>query len=195
MRERVRILGISGSLRQASFNSALVRAARDLAPDGVEIDIFDLSDIPLYNGDVESEGVPQSVLDLAAAVEDADALLIATPEYNHSVPAILKNAIDWISRPSVGNPLRHKPVALMGASGGQFGTARAQSHLRQIFASAVEAYVMIKPDLYVNHAASKIDAGGDITDDDTRQRLAAHIEALVAWTRQFQDQPVASVAR
>ncbi|HUG15626.1 MAG TPA: NADPH-dependent FMN reductase [Thermomicrobiales bacterium] len=194
MQDRARILGISGSLRQASYNSALLRAARDLAPAGAQIEIFDLSDIPFYNGDVESSGLPEPVARLAEAVRTANALLIVTPEYNHSVPAVLKNAIDWISRPSAGNPLRHKPIALLGASGGQYGTVRAQSHLRQIFASAIEAYVMIKPDLFVNNAASKIDADGNVTDEETRQRIAAHVEALVAWSRLVSREPVAGAA-
>jgi chromate reductase, NAD(P)H dehydrogenase (quinone) len=195
MQERTRILGISGSLRQKSFNSALIRAARELAHEDVEFTIYDLSDIPLYNGDVEAAGVPEPVLDFAGAVRSADALLIATPEYNHSVPAVLKNAIDWISRPAVKNPLRHKPVALMGASGGQFGTVRSQAHLRQIFASGIEAYVMIKPDLFVNNAATKIDADGHVTDDETRTRIATHVESLVAWSRQVAKEPVASIHR
>lgn len=195
MQERIRILGISGSLRQASFNSALIRAARELAPEGVAFDIYDLSGIPMYNGDVENEGVPQAVLDFAEAVRTADALLIATPEYNHSVPAVLKNAIDWISRQSSSNPLRHKPIALAGASAGQFGTVRVQAHLRQIFASGIEAYVMIKPDLFVTNAASKIDADGVVTDEETRTRIAAHVTALVAWSQQVRKETVASVAR
>lgn len=195
MQERTRILAISGSLRQASFNSALVRAARDLAPEGVEIEIFELDSIPMYNGDVENAGVPEAVQALAEAVRGADALLIASPEYNHSVPAVLKNAIDWISRQSTNNPLRHKPIALAGASGGQFGTVRVQSHLRQIFASGIEAYVMIKPDLFVNNAGTKIDAQGNVTDEETRTRIAAHVDALVNWARQVQTDTVASAAR
>ncbi len=181
-----RILGIPGSLRKASFNRGLIRAAQEVAPEGVEIELYDLGEIPLYNGDVEAQGVPAAVQAFADQIRAADALLIATPEYNYSIPGVLKNAIDWASRPSVKNPLRHKPVALMGASGGMYGTARAQLAMRQVLASVIEAHTMIKPELLVNQAGQKFDSDGNLTDDDTRERLAALIEGLVAWSNRLE---------
>jgi chromate reductase len=180
-----RILGVPGSLRKASFNRGLVRAAQELAPDGVEIELYDLGDIPLYNGDVEAQGVPIPVQAFADAIRAADALLIATPEYNYSIPGVLKNAIDWASRPSVKNPLRHKPVALMGASGGMYGTTRAQLAIRHVLASMIEAHTMIKPELLINQAGQKFDSDGNLTDEETRERLAALLEALVAWSNRL----------
>jgi chromate reductase len=191
MEETFRILGVPGSLRKGSLNRGLLRAAQELAPDGVEIVIHDLDQIPLYNGDVEAQGVPQGVVDFAEAIRAADAVLIACPEYNYSIPGVLKNAIDWASRPSVRNPWRHKPIGLVGASGGQFGTLRSQLALRQVFASMIEAYVMLKPELYVNQAASKFDQNANLTDEDVRERLAAFVEALVAWAHHVKhDSPV-----
>jgi len=181
-----RILGIPGSLRKASFNRGLILAAQEVAPDGVEIELYDLDEIPLYNGDVEAQGVPAPVQAFAEKIRAADALLIATPEYNYSIPGVLKNAIDWASRPSVKNPLRHKPVALMGASGGVYGTARAQLAMRQVLASVIEAHTMIKPELLVNQAGQKFDSDGNLTDDDTRERLTALIEGLVAWSNRLE---------
>lgn len=178
----LRILGIPGSLRASSLNKGLLRAAQGMAPIGAEVEIADLDDIPLYNGDVEAAGVPEPVKRLAEQIRAADAILIACPEYNYSIPGVLKNAIDWTSRPSVKNPWRQKPVGLIGASGGQFGTVRAQLHLRQVLGSMIEAYVMVKPEFHVNNASQKFDAEGNLTDDDARERLEAFLETLVAWT-------------
>jgi len=126
----MKILGFAGSLRAASYNKALLRAARELAPEGMEIEIFDIGGIPLYNEDVERAGVPAAVEEFRAAIRAADALLIAVPEYNHGVPGVLKNAIDWASRPPRESALAGKPAALLGASPGQTGTARAQTQMR-----------------------------------------------------------------
>lgn len=182
MGDTLRILGIPGSLRQRSFNTGLLRAAQGMTPIGAEIEIARLDDIPLYNGDVEAEGVPDGVRRLARKIGEADAILIACPEYNYSIPGVLKNAIDWTSRPSVNNPWRQKPVGLIGASGGQFGTVRAQLHLRQILGSMIEAYVMVKPEFYVNHSSQKFDQEGNPRDDDVRERLEAFVGAFVDWT-------------
>jgi chromate reductase len=190
MEQQFTILGIPGSLRKASFNRGLLRAAQDMTPEGVKIEIYDLDDIPLYNGDVEAVGVPQPVQDFADAIRRADALLIASPEYNYSMSGVLKNAIDWASRPSVKNPFRHKPIGIIGASGGQYGTARSQIALRQVLASVIEAYVMIKPELLVNSASNRFDEHGNLTDDDVRERLSQFVEALVAWAKRVEvDQP------
>jgi len=183
MEQQFTILGIPGSLRKASVNRGLLRAAQEASPDGVTIEIFDLDDIPLYNGDVEAVGVPQPVQDFADAIRRADALLIASPEYNYSVSGVLKNAIDWASRPSVKKSFRHKPIGILGASGGQYGTVRSQAVLRQVFASMIEGYVMIKPELLVNNASTRFDPEGNLTDDEIRERLGTFVEALVAWAR------------
>jgi chromate reductase len=178
-----RILGIAGSLRRASYNRGLLRAAQEATPVGVSIEIFDLDDIPLYNDDVLAAGAPGPVQAFKEAIAGADALLIATPEYNYSVPGVLKNAIDWASRPPATSPLRHKPVALMGASTGGFGTVRGQLALRQVFIFT-DSYVMLKPELMISSARDKFDADGNLTDDATRAKLAPHIAALIAWARQ-----------
>ncbi len=127
----VHVLGFSGSLRRASFNSAALRAAQELVPDQMRLEIADITPIPFYNGDVEAAGVPAAVKDFTDRIRAADALLIVTPEYNYSIPGVLKNAIDWASRPPRDMPLSGKPLAIMGA-GGRVGTVRAQLHLRQV---------------------------------------------------------------
>jgi chromate reductase len=132
-RAPIRVLGFAGSLRRGSYNRALLRAAQELAPAGMTIEVSDLAPIPLYNADVEAEGDPEPVAAFKAAIRRADALLIACPEYNHGVPGVLKNAIDWASRPPRSAALDRKPLALMGASPGMTGSARGQSQLRQAF--------------------------------------------------------------
>jgi len=176
------ILGIAGSLRRASYNRGLLRAAQQIMLDGVEIGAFDLLPIPLYNADVEAEGDPPPVQELKARIRSADALLIAAPEYNYSIPGVLKNAIDWASRPPQDSPLRHKPVALMGASPGGFGTVRSQLALRQTFLFT-KSDVLLEPELYVSAASSKFDADGNLTDDRTREHVGALVASLVEWVR------------
>ncbi len=178
------ILGIAGSLRQLSFNSGLLRAAQELTPDGVKIEVFDLAPIPPYNQDVEAQGDPESVRQLKRAIAGADALLIATPEHNYSIPGVLKNAIDWASRPPERAVLAHKPVAIMGASTGRFGTARAQLVLRQVL-FATHCYVLTEPEVYVGRAPNGFDASSNLIDEPTRQRVRALVEALVDWTRRL----------
>lgn len=177
----MRILGISGSLRAASFNTGLIWAARELAPGGMEIVPYDgLSALPLYNQDLESAGPPPPVLELKEAVRTADGLLIATPEYNYSIPSPLKNAIDWLSRPPATTPLKRKPAGIIGASGGTSGTARAQLALRQCFVFT-ETLAMLKPEFLLPLAAQKFDAANRLTDEDTRQRLSRYLTALAGW--------------
>ena len=169
------VAGIAGSLRRASYNRALLRAAAELVPATLHVEIHPLDDIPLYNGDVEEAGVPASVAALRDAVRQADALLIATPEYNHGVPGVLKNAIDWLSRPPRDSALNGKVAALMGASPGMTGTARAQSQLRQAFVFT-NTYALRQPEVLVGRAHEKFDADGRLTDQATRDIVATLLQ-------------------
>ena len=164
----VRVLGFAGSLRKASYNRALLRAAVELAPPGLSITPFDLDDIPLYNGDVEAAGDPPGVARFKQAIGEHDGLLMVTPEYNHGVPGVMKNAIDWASRPPSGSPLAHKPAALLGASPGITGSARGQSQLRQAF-EFTNSYCMPQPEMLVFRAHEKFDGAGRLTDEQTGQ--------------------------
>ena len=183
----MKFLGICGSLRRESFNRKLLRAAIEMLPEGHTIEVFDLAPIPLYNNDVYELGFPPPVVAFREAVRGADALLIATPEYNYSVPGVLKNAIDWASRPPRGSALHHEPVALMGASPGGFGTVRSQLALRQVFLFT-KSIVLPEPELYVSAAHEKFDRDGNLEDDETRRRIRALLEALVAWTRRVESE-------
>ena len=178
----VRVLGFAGSLRKASYNRALLAAARDLAPPTLTIEIFDLVEVPLYNADVEAQGDPPAVAALKAAIARADGVLIATPEYNHGVPAVTKNAVDWCSRPPKAAPLDRKPVGVIGASPGITGSARGQSQLRQAF-EFTNSYAMPQPELLVFKAHEKFDPEGRLVDEATRGFLGRYLEALEAWVR------------
>ena len=182
--ETMRILGFAGSLRRASYNRALIRAAAELAPRGMAIEVFDLSAIPLYNQDVEDAGEPLSVVAFKRALAESDALLVATPEYNHSVAGVLKNALDWASRPRVTSPLRDKAVAIMGASPGRGSTARAQAQLRDTFVFT-GACVMPLPELLISAAAEHFDPDGNLADPALRVLLVELLEALRAWTQRI----------
>lgn len=176
----MKILGISGSIRKKSFNRGLLRAAQELAPEGVEIELYDVADIEPYNGDVESVATPESVTSFKAAIADADALMIACPEYNGSFTGVLKNALDWASRPAVSTPLLGKPGALVGASGGPSGTARAQAALLPVL-MACGVIVMPKPGVMVRNSASLFDDEINLTDQDTRDRVLQQVEALATF--------------
>jgi chromate reductase, NAD(P)H dehydrogenase (quinone) len=179
------IVGLAGSLRRESYNRALLRAAIQLAPAGVAVESFErLGEIPPYSDDVRLRGLPDPVAELWQVIAGADAVLVVTPEYNYGVPGVLKNALDWVSRPPSESPLRHKPVAIMGASTGNFGTARAQLALRQTF-QFVESYVLLKPEIMVFRAAERFDDAGELTDETTRELVAQQLDALVAWARRF----------
>jgi len=176
----VNVLGVSGSLRKGSFNTGLLRAAVELAPRDMKVQIFDLSPIPLYNEDVRALGFPEPVKEFRDRIASADALLIATPEYNHSISGVLKNAIDWASRPP-GPPLLDKPVAIMGASPGNFGSVRAQSHLRLICDALMRP--VARPEVIVMKAQEKFDADGKLVDETTRGIVKELLIALAEWTR------------
>lgn len=184
MNNPLRILGIAGSLRKGSYNRAVLKAAQQLAPAGAEIEIFDLEGIPLYNQDIELP-TPERVIELRAKIRAADAILFATPEYNYSVPGVLKNAIDWASRPPAENVWAGKPVAVMGASGGLLGTARAQYHLRQMFVF-LDMKAVNRPEVMIGSAKDKFDEAGNLTDEKTHAQIKKLLEALVAWTQQLE---------
>ncbi len=179
----IHVLGISGSLRRASYNTGLLRAASELLPDGMTLEIYDLSSIPLYNQDIADIAFPEPVKHFKERIRAADALLIATPEYNYSVTGVLKNAIDWASRPPQENAWNDKPLAIVGA-GGLGGTARAQLALRHI-AVFVNMHVVNKPELRVVRSWEKFDKEGNLTDEAVRKELRALLEALAAWTRRL----------
>ena len=179
------VLIICGSLRKGSFNAMVANTLPSLAPAGMKIARSPTIEMPLYNADVQNEqGFPAPATALADAVRAADGLVIVTPEYNYSLPGVLKNAIDWVSRPLSETAFKGKPVAAMGAATGNFGTVRAQVELRQILVS-VGAYQLVKPELLVYSAAGRFDETGRLIDESTRLLLAELIEALVAWARQL----------
>jgi chromate reductase len=175
-----RIVGIAGSLRAASFNRALLRAAQELAPTSLRIETATLDDLPLFNPDLEVNGTPASVARLRSSVGAADGLLLVTPEYNHGVPGVLKNAVDWLSQPLRGNVLEGKPVAIMGASTGLAGTARAQTQLRQSFV-LTNTPVLLQPEVLVGRAHEKFDAAGHLTDETTRHFVTVLLARFAAW--------------
>jgi len=177
----MKILGISGSLRKGSYNSSLLRTAQTLAPGGVTIEIADISDIPLYNEDVREQGYPPSTLRFREQIRAADALLFVTPEYNYSVPGVLKNAIDWASRPP-DQPFAGKFAGVMGASMGATGTARAQYHLRQI-GVFLDLHFMNRPEIMVAAAHEKFDAQGNLTDETTRNYVQKFLAALAVFAK------------
>lgn len=189
----LRFLGIAGSLRAASYNRGLIRAAIDVAPAGTSVVHYDLAAIPMFNADVEASGDPPPVAEFRRAIAAADALLIATPEYNHCVPGVLKNAIDWASRPARGSVLTGKPVAIMGASTGLGGTARAQAHLRDGLAYT-NGFVLPLPEVLVGLAGERFDDDANLTDQDTRQEIRDLLVALAAWTRRLGRSADAEVA-
>ena len=174
-------LGISGSLRKQSYNTAALRACASLLPDGVTLELADISAIPLYNEEIREQGLPAAVLKLREQIAAADALVIATPEYNYSVPGVLKNAIDWASRPP-SQPFDGKPIALLGATPGGLGTSRSQYHLRQIFVY-LNGQLLNKPEVMISAAPSKFDAEGKLTDAATADHLKTMLSALADWAR------------
>jgi chromate reductase len=179
----MKIVGMSGSLRKGSYNSAALRAAQALVPEGTTIEIAEIGDLPLYNDDVRAAGYPAPVERLRRQLTEADAVLFVTPEYNYSVSGVLKNAIDWASRPP-NQPFEGKPVAIMGASGGLFGTARAQYHLRQMLVF-LNAFPVNKPEVMIGQAQNKFDEAGNLTDEPTREFIRKLLASLVAWTERL----------
>jgi chromate reductase, NAD(P)H dehydrogenase (quinone) len=184
LENKLKILGFAGSLRAGSYNKALLRAAIELLPEGATLEIFDLLGIPAYNQDLESD-MPTKIKEFKSKIrEESDAILIATPEYNYSVPGVLKNAIDWASRPYGDNSFDGKPVAIMSASIGMLGGARAQYHLRQMFVF-LNMYPVNAPEVIVTFAQEKFDANGKLVDENTRKFLAQLLQNLANWTRRL----------
>ena len=183
------ILGIAGSLRRDSFNKAALRAAQKLVPQSTTIEIFDLDGIPLFNQD-EEKNPPAKVVEFKRRIREADAVLFATPEYNYSVPGVLKNAIDWASRPYGDSAWARKPVAVMGASPGALGTARAQYHLRQMFVF-LDMYAVNQPEVMIANAAQRFDAQGNLTDETSRKLIQQLLQNLVGWCQRVEQREVA----
>ena len=179
----LRILGIPGSLRRASFNRMALEAARGLVPEGATLESFGLDDIPPFNQDLEQQP-PARVVELKARVRAADAILFATPEYNYSVPGVLKNAIDWASRPFGDNAWQGKPVAVMGDSIGRLGSARAQYHLRQSFVF-LDMHPVNQPEVMIASAGQRFDERGELTDETSRELIRKLLAELVAWTKRL----------
>lgn len=179
----IRLLGISGSLRKGSYNSAALKVAAGLVPAGASLEIFDISGIPLYNEDVKAQGFPEPVQRLREKIAAADGLVFSTPEYNFSTSGVLKNAIDWASRPPE-QPFNEKAVALLGASGGVLGTARAQYHLRQIGVFLNMRFVN-KPEVFIGSASTKFDADGNLTDETAKGLIKSLMAELVTWSKRL----------
>ena len=180
-----RILALAGSLRQGSYNRGLLRAAEELAPDWVKVQFFDIGTLPFFNEDLEAPTDPEVVRQFKEAISRANAILIATPEYNGAVPGVLANAIDWASRPTGRSVLRNKPVAVMGAVLGKSGSANAQAALRGVL-SRVGAVVVPDPQVLVPHASKLFDEQVNLRDEDTREEVRQLVEAVAHWCRRVQ---------
>jgi chromate reductase len=183
MDKPVNILGFAGSLRKGSYNKALLRAAAELVPEDATLEIFDLEEIPPFNQDLES-AMPERVKEFKSKIRSADAILIVTPEHNYSIPGVLKNAIDWASRPYGDNSFEGKPVAIMSASTGMLGGARAQYHLRQVFVF-LNMHPVNKPEVLVTFANQKFDQNGRLTDEKTKELTRNLLDTLVVWIRKL----------
>ena len=176
----IKVLGIAGSLRKGSYNASALREAVRLAPPGMRIELAGIADIELYNEDVYAAGFPPAVDRLREQIRGADALLLVTPEYNASIPGVLTNAIDWVSRPPE-QPFAGKPAAIMGASPGRLGTARAQNHLRQTLI-ALDARVLNSPLVFISEAHKAFDEAGNLTAEATQKYIGNLLAALRDWT-------------
>lgn len=187
MTNSIRILGIAGSLRKKSFNRSALRAAVALAPKDVTIDVFELDGLPGFSEDDEKHP-PAKVVELKKQIRAADAVLFVSPEYNYSIPGVLKNAIDWASRPYGDSAWAGKPAAIMGASVGGFGTVRMQFHLRQVLVF-LNMFPINQPEVLIGKASEKFDESGNLTDEPTREIIRKQLDALAAWTRRLKAPP------
>ncbi len=176
----MRVVGIAGSLREGSLNRALLRAAVEVAPPDLAIEIHDLRPIPLYDGDIDDGSGPAPVAALRDAIRSADGLLLVTPEYNYSIPGVLKNTLDWLSRPSAESVLRQRRVAITGVTGGGFGTVRAQLALRDVLHST-QSLVLARPELHVSSGRTRFDEAGRLVDQKSRDDLRAFLAAFASF--------------
>jgi chromate reductase len=183
MSNSIRILGIAGSLRRESYNRAALRAATQLVPEGATLETIDLDGIPVFNQD-QDQNPPAKIVAFKQRIREADAILFVTPEYNYSVPGVLKNAIDWASRPYGHSAWNGKPAAIMGASVGALGTARAQYHLRQILVF-LNMFPINQPEVMIGNAAARFDTQGNLTDEPTKGFIRQLLQNLADWTRRI----------
>lgn len=187
MNKPIKILGIAGSIRQGSYNRGALRAAKELVPEGATIEIFELDGIPGFNQD-EEQNPPEKVAEFKRKIREADAILFVTPEYNYSIPGVLKNAIDWASRPYGMSAWNGKPAAIMGASIGGIATARAQYDLRKMMVF-LNMFPINQPEVMIGNAGEKFDDEGNLIDETTRGFIRQQLENLVAWTRRIAEDP------
>lgn len=183
MNKPIRILGIAGSLRRQSYNRGALRAATELAPEGATVEVFELDGLPAFNQD-EDQNPPAIVVELKKRIREADAILFVTPEYNYSISGVLKNAIDWASRPYGDSAWNGKPAAIMGASVGAIATARAQYHLRQMMVF-LNMFPINQPEVMIGNAGEKFDQDGNLTDEKTKDYIRQLLQNLVEWTRRI----------
>jgi chromate reductase len=183
MSRPIRILGIAGSLRRRSYNRAALRAAAELVPEGATVEVFELDGIPGFSEDDE-QNPPDKIVELKRRIREADAVLFVTPEYNYSIPGVLKNAIDWASRPYGDSAWNGKPAAIMGASIGAIGTARAQYHLRQVMVF-LNMFPVNQPEVMIGNASERFDSEGNLTDEQTKEFIRQLLQNLVVWARRI----------
>lgn len=181
MSDKIKILGIAGSLRKGSYNRAALRAAAESVPDGAEMEIYDIGGFPGFNQD-DDQDPPAKVTEFKQKIREADAIVISSPEYNYSIPGVLKNAIDWASRPYGDSAWDGKPAAIMGCSPGAIGTARMQYHLRQVMVF-LNMFPLNKPEVMIGKCAEKFDSEGNLTDEKTREFIGKMLVSLVDWTK------------
>jgi chromate reductase len=172
------VLGFAGSLRESSFNRGLLVNACEVLPEGLELEVIELNEIPLYNDDQNKDHLPKALTEFREKIIAADALLIASPEYNYSITGVLKNALDWVSSNTFGNIISGKTIAIMGASRGLVGTARGQLHLRQVL-HAMNARPLIRPEVYVRRAGELFDESGNLIDTATIEKIRELLYALL----------------
>jgi chromate reductase, NAD(P)H dehydrogenase (quinone) len=183
--KQVKILGISGSFRKDSFNTAVLRNAQGLVPENAVLEIFNIKDIPPFNQDLE-QNLPQAVIDFKQRIIASDGILFVTPEYNYSIPGVLKNAIDWASRPYGNSAWSGKTAAIISASPGMLGGSRAQYHLRQVFIF-LDVYPLMQPEVIIPLVTEKFSKDGQLTDEKTKAKIAELLQSLVIWTIRLQD--------
>lgn len=183
MEKKIKIIGICGSLRKGSYNRMALNFAKKIAPPTVDFQIVEIKNLPFFNQDLENN-LPKEVLEFREKIKKADAILFSSPEYNYSIPGVLKNAIEWGSRPYEAGVLKRKPVAIMGTSSGMVGTGRGQYHFRQICVQ-VDMYVLNRPEVMIPFASQQFDEKGNLLDPHTKEKIKEIVEALVLWAKKM----------